>query len=139
MAWASGNRGWLEPYILEIAQRMGLTHWRIKLSDDDPEDGNLASVHIQGQSRKATVLIRDPDGDMDDLRDSVIHELMHVHLHEMEVAIIQTEQHFNPAAWDIVRSNLHNQLELAICAVTRAWAATLPLPEPPALEDQEAA
>ena len=138
MTYSADNRDWLEPYIIDIAQRMGLPHWRIKLSDDDPEDGNLASVHIQGESRKATILIRDPDGDMDDLRDSVVHELLHVHLHEMEKVFIQTEYHFGSGTWDVVQRNLHNQLELAICAMTWAWCQTLPLPVMPE-ELQEAA
>lgn len=131
MTFSSENRSWLEPYIQDMAQRMGLPHWRITLSDDDPEADCIASVHIRGEARRAAILIRDPNGDMDDLRDSVIHELLHVHLHEMEVVLHQTEQHFNPAAWDIVTSSYHNQLELAICAMTLAWCRVLPLPVPP--------
>ena len=130
MTFASDNRDWLEPYILDIAQRMGLTHWRVKLGDEGPTEGCSATVHIQGESRRAVVLIGEPD-DAEDLRDSVVHELMHIHLHEMEAALLQTEQHFNPAAWDIVTRNHHNQLEQAICAITLAWADLLPLPVMP--------
>lgn len=136
MTYAADNRSWLEPYIREMAKRVGLPHWRVALGGDDPSDDCLASVHIQGESRRATVFIRDPNGDMDDLRDSVIHELMHVHLHEMEEVVRQTEQHFNPAAWDLFTRNHHNQLEIAICAMTRAWAESLPLP---VMAEQEAA
>ena len=138
MTFASDNRDWLEPYILDIAQRMGLTHWRVKLGDEGPTEGCSATVHIQGESRRAVVLIGEPD-DAEDLRDSVVHELMHIHLHEMEAALLQTEQHFNPAAWDIVRRNHHNQLEQAICAITLAWAALLPLPDMPEVKAKEAA
>ena len=131
MTYATDNREWLEPYIVDMAQRVGLPHWRLTLSDDDPEDGSLAQVHIRGDSRRATILLRDPDGDMDDLRDSVVHELMHVHLHDMEHVFTQTEDHFGMGIWDILRRNLHNQLEIAVCAITHAWCQTLPLPEIP--------
>jgi len=130
VTYAADNRRWLEPYIREMAQRMNLPQWRVDLSDDEPEDGSTAQVHIQGQGRIARVLLRDPHGDMDDLRDSVVHELLHLHIHDMETVIHQTEQHFNPAAYDIVTRMYREQMEIAVCAIARAWSSCLPLPNP---------
>jgi len=137
--FASKNRGWLEPYIRDVAGRMNLSHWKIELAHNDPEDDCLASVSINGQSRTATMRFRDPHGDMDDLRESVVHECVHCHLNDMEAAVLQTEDHFNPATFDIVRRNIHNELETAICAMSRAWSILLPLPIIAEAKEQDAA
>lgn len=128
MTYSTDNRSWLEPYIKDVALRMNLGHWRIHLSDEQPDDETDAQIELFGASRRGMIRIGDPDGDMEELRDCVVHELLHCHLHELEASVLQAEQHFNPPAFDLVRRNAHNQLEIAIHAIARGWSHVLPLP-----------
>lgn len=137
MTFAADNREWLEPYIVDMAQRVGLGFWHIRLSNHDPDPDATASVTIIGDNRMATIFLRDPNGDMEDLRNSVIHELMHVHLHELEQVTMGLEWHFGGAAWDVLSRTMHDRLEVTVCALTRAWEVFLPLPAMP--EAKEAA
>lgn len=126
--YASKNRSWLELYILDIARQLNLTHWRIELIDEEPGEDRAAQVWIRTESRRAKVLVTKPE-DMDDLRNSIVHEVLHLHLEPTQSGLHHAKDHFNPPVWDIVSRHLHEELEVAVSALTKAIAPLMPMPK----------
>lgn len=131
MTYVSENRHWLEPYLRDLQHRMDLDHWRIELIDQEPEDDCRAQVWLRKDSRWARILVGDAyEDDMSELRDSMVHELLHVHINAFDGLFDDVESHLGTPAWDVIEKRRHVELEHLIFALTRVIAPTMPLPKP---------
>ncbi len=129
MSWAADNRYWLEPYIQEIADRMGLRDWQIKLEDNDPSGGTLGECEAHQGAKRAWIAIADHGDDEEDLRNTVIHELLHCHWNEANKLVEELATNFlGMAASAVTRIAWKSAMELGIDGIATAWESSMPLP-----------
>ena len=133
MGYVTENRDWLEPYVLQVRDLMGLGHWNIRVLDDPPMDECDASTSISTNYLQARMMFGPPDVSAgqdagEEFRALVAHELLHLHLHDLEQTTRMLEEHINPPTWHLVEQVQHRALERTVDAMARAWAETLPLP-----------
>lgn len=136
MSWVAENRKWIEPYIHDMANRMGLKDWVIKLDDEPPSEGAYGECHSHQGAKRAWLRLSDHNGDMHELRNTVIHELLHCHWNEannlVEEAAIAT---LGPQASEVMRVAWKAAMELGIDGIASAWDVCLPLPKKDEEED----
>jgi hypothetical protein len=127
------NRHWLEPYLRDIQQRMGLSHWRLELKDGWPEEGSktaVACVWRNTNQASADLYFRDPEGDWNQLLASIVHELVHVHTRDWDEATDAAREHLTVPTWTMYNHRLVQEMEQAVDAISWAWAQSLPMPKP---------
>lgn len=126
------NRRWLERYVRQLQAAMNLGHWTIVLRDGDPPDEDRSDTYKAAVWRSNAYLTADlyvaSHETRDDLRASIVHELVHIHLRDYDEAIRAVERHINQPAYDILASWQHHEMERAVDAISNPWAALLPLP-----------
>lgn len=132
MSYVSDNRAWLEPYFRQLIEAMNLGYWRITLEDQWPAHGDAdtsdASCWHSSDYYRAKVYLNDPDGDMEELRSRIVHELVHLLLRDWDKATESVEDHLNPPVWSLYCERLRHEMEQAVDAIAVAWARVLPLP-----------
>lgn len=148
-----GDRDKLGEYIRDMANLTGLQDWSFKLAsetpprdDDDPEpyrenSERAACIHIVYGRKFAIVYIAEDwaDWTLDDLRQTVVHELMHCHLQGMRWALNNVQSLVPAMTMTVVDGAFRDMCELATDGIATAWATTLPLPVLADDESEEAA
>ena len=111
-----------EPYVRQIAELMGLSHWTVRVIDRPSGDDHADVDRINGRYlaiiQFGSAFLRDtPEGQ----RDTVVHELLHCHLAMQDYV-----------AWenlpDPLKPVFRKANEYAVDLMARAWSALLPLP-----------
>lgn len=99
-------------------KRLGLQDWSIKLELRDPqvfpEDG---LVNWNGDTRTATIIIRDGGHDGEAL---LVHELMHLHYVDCELALNILEPFLGSIALEIAKQHMRVGIERAVEKLTTA-------------------
>jgi hypothetical protein len=126
-----GDRDELGKYVREIADLVGLRDWVVGVADDTPdrEDANAQACVPFG--RRAVMIKFSPgwaDRDPDELRQTVVHELVHCHLWSLDQRICDLHGIIGSAAYEVLEKAHHENLEHAVDAIALAWSETLPLP-----------
>ncbi len=128
MTWVADNRHWLEPYVRDMADRMGLRDWKITIldepSDDDAAGGQCDLVYGR---KVADLKIRVPSAP-EELRHVVVHELLHCHAALLDWNANSIEKALSPQAFDLWHYGFEDAQEIMIDGIATAWAETLPLP-----------
>jgi hypothetical protein len=138
----NGNREQLGRYVRELADRMGLMDWKLKLGDgrpprdsDDPPpyreaENDAACVHIVYGRKVAVVWFADDwaDWEMGELRQTATHELVHCHLQGMQWALNNVQELVPAMTMNVVNGAFRDMCEIATDGIAMAWAETLPLP-----------
>lgn len=135
-----GDRHALGDYMREIANLMGLRDWYLFLSSNDPEDDDaMACCEVAYGQKSATLCFHHswPAWSMDELKATVVHELLHCHTEPMRWAVNNARDPLGFMLFGVVEGAFIDALEVAVDGVARAWAEHLPDPE--ILERKEAA
>jgi len=112
---------WL-PYVRQLADALALKDWVIEMSEDPPPTGAVAAVGaILGRKRGCVYL---SDNHLhrdcpDEQRDSIVHELIHLHLSSFHRSVEQFRQY--SAANDTL-------MEYAVDGLAAGISPLLPLP-----------
>lgn len=127
-----GDRGPLGSYLRWMADQAGLRDWWIDFAHDDPPGGGGFGGQceaVYGQKR-ATIWIRSdwPTWDEEELRHTVLHELLHCHMKATQVALEPLVDIMGNLGASIIASNHHHALELAIDGISHEWSRQLPTP-----------
>lgn len=129
MSYVSENRDWLEPYVRQLADAMGLRDWKVTLHDEPADDGSAGqSETIYGRK---ILHIRLGDGEtstIEDVRETIVHELLHAHMEPFRWASNNLEPVLGQAAFAVWDGALVDTMEVAIETIAVAWAQALPLP-----------
>ncbi len=128
------QRASLQVYICDLAARLRLADWRIRLAEEPPEDKDVDAEVWQAFKKRST-FIRVRAGWMDlspdSQRDAIVHELLHLHLAEMNAVLDKLGGLLGQPAWDIVSEQYLVAEEVAVDTLAGAIAPMLPLWEPP--------
>lgn len=112
------------PYVRRLADMMGLKDWGIKIRDENPSDSTaLASVTCTYGQKQAQIRITADFlvDTADQQRYVLVHELVHCHL-DLPGNIAEDELS------EASKRNYRRTAEMAVDAIARSWAVSLPLP-----------
>lgn len=117
-------------YIRTVADLMGLRDCRIRLNPlpIDPDSGNAGGCQPTYGRRSARISLLDAYEDAEELRNTVVHELLHVHLEPIQWHVNGLEPILGQPAFQVFDDAVKDQLEVAVDSITECWAETLPLP-----------
>lgn len=133
--WISHNRSWFEPYVRDMADRMGLKDWDVEIAEELPEDlvsvGHTmdAATFLPSSYKNLTLYIKDHPHTAKQVRSLVAHELVHALTRDWMEAAQTLENHVNPIVFDLYSMRLSHEMEQAVEAIAVAWSAALPLPK----------
>ena len=124
----------LERYISEAQQTLNLGQWKIELEDSPCEDDALAEIEVsenlwQARIRVAYSFFKEKP---EEQRDTIVHELIHVHTAGIERSRDRMEKILGELAWPVFQASMENEVERAVDALAKIVAPTLPIPEFPA-------
>lgn len=111
------------PYLRDLAGRMGLKDWRLRIDDKPPaSDGASASVWMRRGGKEAIVMLSEwfLDQPPERQREDLVHELIHLHHMPMDGV---AEDTMDAGQYRV----FERLLEYAVDGIAEAWAATLPL------------
>ncbi len=120
----------LNRYVGQLADLMGLSEWRLRLGDDDADQGNGADVSVIYGMQSATIRFDPewPDWEPEQLRHYTAHELIHCHTERIDWAVQNIKDGLGHIGWNIFSLSFKDAEEQAIDNIAWAWAQTLPLP-----------
>lgn len=124
----------LERYISDAQQIMNLGQWKIELSETPCEEDALAEIEVsdnlwQAKIRVAHGFFKEKP---DEQRDTIVHELLHVHTAGIERSRDRMEKTLGELAWSVFQAAMDNEVERAVDAIAKIVSPTVPLPELPA-------
>lgn len=124
-------------YVRWIADEMGLRDWRFEIEWRDPEEDRHVSGHVRGAScdpvpgrRMATLGFDDGirKQDPEELRETVVHELVHCHLAPLWAQLRQDLlSPFGQETYDAFLASVERNMEFGVDALSVALAKHMPL------------
>lgn len=141
MTWVEEHRAALEAYLAEAAAAVGLSHWELLLSLDEPEDEDAtASVEVSDDYAIAWLRFREPvaASGPGNLRRVIMHELLHVHLWAFSQTAGLLRPRVSSDVWDVFTAMWNHVDERTTETLARVMAPLLP-PLPVELAGGEAA
>lgn len=118
-------------YTRRIADRLGLKDWEIVLKRDGTDAANSAADMRCVPGRKV-VWIRLADvffsSDPDVQRYFVVHELVHVHLDDIDTVLWKAGDVIEGSGFSLVRKLVDDRVEFAVDAIASVFAPYFPLP-----------
>lgn len=133
--WKGGEPDWdaVSDWIADVQSAMRLQAWRIHLDSAPCEDGYDATVQLHRGRWEAHLSLtrhwnRLPPSEQ---RHVLVHELLHLVMEPVEEAVRGLRDVLDPITTTILEATVDNRVELAIEAISRRVAETLPLPPAP--------
>jgi hypothetical protein len=113
-------------YVRDLADSLGLRDWRIDLSREVLAEGYGHATVWKDSTRVEMALAVHEDEE--ELRDTVIHELLHCyngHADQLIADMLETEVH--PSVWDVFTTAHQRMVERAVDQLSRSISEFLPL------------
>ena len=128
----------LPGYVLDLAWRLRLRDWTIKLQhtptdESDPENDTAVSAKIRcvyGRKLATLVLCIDfAELPLEDQRHTLVHELLHCHLDWLDSVVKNgIPEIFGKLTEGLLTANLHERIEFTVDALADGFAPLLPMP-----------
>ncbi len=117
-------------YTRQIAVAMGLGGWIIEETEAPATEGCLAEIEpTYGQRHAKLSLCKEWDTlDPVEQRDTIVHELLHVHLSHLTQLAHDIVETVDEGATKAARASLSLAEEYAVDAMATAWSPYMPLP-----------
>lgn len=128
--WSKANRKIITAYVSDIAARLGLRDWDIRIDFDTSAGECCAAIKPWSNQRRATLLLGDEFAtfSLADQRDTIVHELVHCHLYALhEVVETAHKAVLEPQAAKYADAVVNCAIESATDALAGALAASMPL------------
>lgn len=123
----------LRPWALSLQPLMGLAHWRIRISDEQPVDTScFAEFHQWINGCEADIRIGDQffTQEPDDQRETLVHEYLHGHMKLFKHLFADLEHNLAKVLYQHVDTQFYHAEEMTVDALSRVIAPHLPLPPP---------
>lgn len=120
-------------YVRTVADLMGLRDHEIRLAREPIADDSdrAGTCQVTYGRRSARIHLLDSHDDAEELRNTVVHELLHVHLQPVQWHINALEPLLGTPAFTLFDATWIDHQEIVIDGLAAAWAPTLPLPAYP--------
>jgi len=126
----------LRPYIADLLGRLGLSNWQITLVDEEPRNADFSAQayleNVNYLTAKIAVASSFLSESAEQVRETSVHELVHVHLAGMYRVLASLQQPVGFLVWNTTVEWWERENEQATEAVARVIAAFMPLPPEPA-------
>lgn len=126
MSWVLDNADWLEEYVAELKDALGLPHWRIHLSGQAPSPDTHGQVQVVYGRHVAHIYLDLPESP-EQLRETLVHELLHCHFERMSWAFNNFRDVVGSAAFSVGEGAHSDAVEVTIDALSAAIAPLFPL------------
>jgi len=117
----------LDQYVRDIADRVGLKDWKVVVDKEPPGEGNLGEARTTYGRKVLHIRLAEHDS-AEELRNTVIHELLHAQLEPVSWGINNAQRALGEGAFSVFRASFEDNMELAVDAIATAWSETMPLP-----------
>lgn len=124
----------LAQYVRAIADALGLRDWQFTYTDDPPGeiDYEHATAAIRPTRGRKWACLWVPakwwDESPEDRRQTIAHELLHLHFAGMERILETVQTNLGDATWGVLRAAHLDALEMAVDGIADAIAPFMPLP-----------
>ena len=123
----------LTTYVRRLADEMGLGNWKINVTSGTPENPEpfaFAETTVWGERFQGDILLnRDwHPTSKEELREILVHELLHLHLTDLDHAFYATETLLGKPTYAVAVDRYRTDREKAVQQIARFWAPHLPLP-----------
>lgn len=118
-------------YIRQLADQMELRDWRFKTFIEVPSNPEWAASCAITYGRRHACITINPSTlteSPDDIRQTIVHELVHCHTTPIRDQLDNVEEHLGKSAYTTIHNATTDVLELATEALANAIAPFLPLP-----------
>jgi len=122
----------LTGYIQQLASLMGLANWRVRIQGGTTDPDAYAQTIPWERRYQAEITLKQdwrPES-QEDLREVLVHELLHLHFWATEQAFKSVETLMERPAHAAVLDRYQTAQEQTIHQIARFWAPKLPLPPP---------
>lgn len=130
--WTPARRKALTGYVTDLAGRLGLADWDVRIDFDAPAaDGTAATITPWPNQRRATLQLGSgfADDPAEDQRQTLVHELVHCHLFALHELVRATcERVLDAQAADVADVAVTCAVEAATDALATALATAMPAP-----------
>lgn len=118
----------LDAWFLAVRDALGLADWTVIIAEDPAEDGYDAYINVLPGQRRAVLhlgerFMEEPPSEQ---RHTIVHELLHLHLHEVQAIVDRSAEHLGTAAGAILSTEHRNFLEHGVDAIATAISPLLP-------------
>lgn len=117
----------LQAYLRQLADMMGLRDWVIRLDMGALEEGTMGQCFIPYGRKLADIKLAEHDT-IEELRETMVHELVHCHLDGIRFPISNIRNVIGQSLYDVASESTRDYVEQATQGIAREWAKTLPLP-----------
>lgn len=118
----------IETILREWQKRLKLSHWIITINWDEPTDeDNEAEYAAEDWYNQCSIKISKEWEQWERRHANVVlaHELVHLHLHEMHVAVNALEPKFKKDVWEMWFGRFHAGQERAVETLAQTFVDTL--------------
>lgn len=127
----------LDQYVRQLADLIGMRDWKVKLEDEHPGDGNLGFCECVYGRKIANIRLAEHDT-IEELRHTIVHELLHAHLDPTRLPIENIRNVLGQPLYDATHNALVDAVEYATDEIASVLAPLLPLPTKAADEGEAA-
>ena len=118
-------------YVRVLANRMKLSDWTIDLLDEPSSPGTYADINCARARKQARLRVCEEFfGESPECRrHTIVHELIHPHLHPILAAVYDLKRVLGQQQFQIFRDRVLDALEYAVDGLADAFAESLPTME----------
>lgn len=120
----------LTDYITDLAARMGLGSWHITIEDGEVAPSRYAENLLWGERLRGDITLNRNwiPSSRADLREVLVHELLHCHFAPLDQQINSLETVLGALAFGPMIRQFDQDEEKAVQQIAHWWAPSLPLP-----------
>ena len=123
----------LTEYVNRLAALMGLSNWHITIRSGAPDTADAwAETKVWERALRGDIVLnvdKRPD-DRPHLREILVHELLHLHLADLDHAAQGVETVLGQSVYTVFYDRHSVDEEKTVQQIARFWAPKLPLPPP---------
>lgn len=128
------ERNAIQQWVDGRKRELALSDWDITVTTHSAEDSAFAASHIRDSADVTTIALGSEWRDLtpDELRETLVHELLHPHFHrQTRLAITLIENELGKTTEAVIEAAITNAEEIAIDRLATAVARWLPYVEIP--------
>jgi hypothetical protein len=118
----------LQRYVRQLADALRLRDWTIEVQDDPCDDDAHGQIKIAYGRRQAAIWLSRDNVELEKVRHTVVHELIHCHLEPMRWSLNNAQEVLGSIPFGIFAGAAEDALELAVDGLADAIAPHMPLP-----------
>lgn len=124
------DRRYWDAYARTLADHLRLRDWNIAVSHGTASGETYAQIWLQKDHREGIIYLSPAWSSLDPAfqRSCLVHELLHCHLHDLELLVAEFLQRLDGPLKECAEALVHREAERIVGALEDVLAPLLPLP-----------